>query len=128
MPLTCSASPTVTFAPVVVKVATSAVTSVPSGTSTLMRVPLIVPDVPEGPTAPNEKVEIAFASLGGGASEKNWHPAVIIIIKQSLCIATRIGSKLLVTKRYCCTGLTSAPAFELTTSFTAVTASAWYGY
>ena len=61
VPLTCGVTPTFTDEPVVVKVATSAVTFVPKGTVTAMLVPVITP-VAAGVVKP--KAVISFAGFG----------------------------------------------------------------
>src|SRR5512143_1265860 len=58
VPLTCVVPPTATLAPVVVNVATNAVTSVPKGTVTAMLVPLITP---AAAGLVNENAVMAFA-------------------------------------------------------------------
>jgi hypothetical protein len=60
-PFTCTVEPTFTAAPVVVKLATRAVTLVPKGTVTPMRVPTMVP------TAAGETMLKAVISFAGSS-------------------------------------------------------------
>ena len=63
VPLTCVVAPTRTDAPVVVKLATSAVTFVPNGTVTAILVPVITPTA-DGLVKLNAVISLAgFAAL-----------------------------------------------------------------